>query len=91
MNPDPIERATDPIQSWQREPPEGDGWYVAALDFPVRPNPNGSAFHFVRLGPSSSGRRVAASLSDGLVDEIEDVSWWLVPGIDLPPLPEEQP
>lgn len=41
--PDPIEPDPDPIQSshWQREVPEEDGWYVAALDFPVRPNPNG--------------------------------------------------
>ncbi len=75
---------------WQAEPPEEDGWYVAALDFPVRPNRNGSALHLVYLGLNHQRRcRVAFSLSDGMVDEVEDVSWWLVPGIKLPPIPEE--
>ncbi len=59
--------------------------YVAALDFPVRAI---GSFHLVRLGPVLSGRRVAYSLSDGMADEVEDVSWWLVPGVDIPPIPK---
>ncbi len=94
MTPDPIERDPDPIQSshWQRDPPEEDGWYVVALDFPHRPQVNGSALHLARLGLDHQRRcRVAFSLSDGLADEVEDVSWWLLPDIDLPPIPEETP
>lgn len=76
-------------RGWQREPPEDDGWYVVALDFPHRPQVNGLALHFVRLGPNATGHRVSFSLSDGLADEVEDVSWWLLPALDLPPIPEE--
>ncbi len=77
-------------RGWQRDPPEEDGWYIVALDFPHRQT-DAAALHVVYLGPLwSTGRRAAASQSDGLVDEIEDVSWWLVPALDLPPIPESE-
>jgi hypothetical protein len=73
---------------WQRDPPEEDGWYVA-----ITPDSNrwaDRAHHVMWLGRQGS-RRFARSLSDGRTGDARVVSWWLVPGINLPPLPEEEP
>jgi hypothetical protein len=80
---DSIERDPDPVQSsrWQAEPPEEDGLYVGVWV-------DGFTF-LVEFGALDDVGRVAISLSDGEVIELDEVSWWLVPAI--PPIPEEEP
>jgi hypothetical protein len=66
---------------WQAEVPEADGLYAAIwVDH--------STF-LVELGVLDDGGRIALCLSDGEEIGLEEVSWWLVPAIPLPPLPEE--
>ncbi len=71
MTPDPIER---PVQSWQRDPPEEDGWYVV-----------GWAADSGR--PAYACIKVVGNPNSPYVDGVR----WLLPALDIPPLPEEEP
>lgn len=72
----------DAIESrWQQAIPKEDGLYVGVwLD---------DSTVLIELAEMFEGGRVAFCLSDGDLIKLEEVSYWLVPAVPLPPLPED--